>query len=124
MAGLRTKGRSSANQNNLSSANLGVAELTQMASKNDAANIERLVATITKNKGAALGSGVKNALTAMSDRRALFIMCSGMHTTDVQDLIKRVCEGTIRGPGVYVVAVDFACSSFFDLTSDRLTSHL
>ena len=93
-----------------------------MASKNDAANIKHLIATIRKTKDAALGSGVKDALVAMNHRRALFIMCSGMHTTDVQDLIKSVCEGNLRGPGLYVLSlllmtclllVHLSSSSFF-----------
>ena len=84
---------------------IGVDELTQMASKNDAANIKHLIATIRKNKDAALGSGVKDALVAMNHRRALFIMCSGMHTPDVQNLVKRLCGGELRGPGLYVLSL-------------------
>ena len=53
-----------------------------------------------KNPANALGSHLKGALVKMSHRRALFVMCSGMHTTAAQDILKKVCSGKLRGPGL------------------------
>ena len=72
-----------------------------VASFNDGpVDIKGLMKTIKNNPANALGSHLKGALVKMSHRRALFVMCSGMHTTAAQDILKKVCSGKLRGPGL------------------------
>ena len=59
---------------------------------------------IVKDPTQALGNEARAALEGREVRRTLFLRCSGMHTAEVQEVIKLVCGGRVQGPGLaYVV---------------------
>ena len=69
-----------------------------------ASALHKVAALIQRDNAKALDGEVRDALEGSEMRRALFLKCSGMHTADVQDVIRRICEGSVQGSGLAYVA--------------------
>lgn len=63
-----------------------------------------------------------DALESCATRRAQYLRCAGMHTDSVQSVVKAICEGRVRGPGVAYIAPALydGIPEFLDKTMDAL----
>ena len=76
-----------------------------------------------KGKAPDIGSQeLADALESCETRRAQYLRCGGMHTEPVVAVVKNLCEGSLRGPGVaYVAPVLYdGIPEFLDKTMDAL----
>ena len=59
-------------------------------------------------------------LEGFAARRGQFLSCSGMHTAEVREIVRSVCEGKVKGPGIAYVAPALyeGIPGFLDKTMD------
>ena len=57
-----------------------------------------------KKSGGMRRCQLKGDLEAAEEQREHFLRCSGMHTKEVEELVRSICSGKMNGPGLAYVA--------------------